>query len=304
MTCPICSPPAPPGVRFGDIYSQSVQFVDSTTLIVITPAHLPGTVDVGLMQFDGDATLPATFTFQGDFADSFESVLFPIYSPAIRGAFGSTFTTTARVSNKSATDPLQILGVDTSCFLTTPTIDPLLEIPAGSTSAPLLPTDCSTWPARFLYVARATAGNAAFNLRVSDISRDAQSFGTEIPVVRSAQMHNQRIVLLGVPIDARFRNTLRIYGAWNDDSIVKVTINGQEHAVRLTPGHDFFEPSYATFTDFPAPGEVSIGQPLRVTIDAPPLPLGVFPPVNGPTLWAFISVTNNDTQQITTITPN
>jgi hypothetical protein len=63
----------------------------------------------------------------------------------------------------------------------------------------------------------------------------------------------------------------------------------------LTGSSDPFEPAYASFADFP----VDAGT-VRVTITVDPIITLL--PVEVP-IWAFITVTNNDTQAITTITP-
>jgi hypothetical protein len=67
------------------------------------------------------------------------------------------------------------------------------------------------------------------------------------------------------------------------------------YSLDLAEGKSVFEPAFASFTNFPA----NIG-PVTVTIGIPVPP--ILPP-EPPRIWAFDSVTNNDTQLITTITP-
>jgi hypothetical protein len=139
---------------------------------------------------------------------------------------------------------------------------------------------------------------------VHDVTRDAQNFGTEIPIVRESDFRANRIVLVGVPTDARFRNTLRVYGDSPVDVLVTV---GNQAPVRLkmTGGitfpiinfPDFSVPAYVAFSNFPT----GIGT-VRVTIEAEPGFLQPLQPLESP-IWAFITVTNNDTQAISTITP-
>jgi hypothetical protein len=128
---------------------------------------------------------------------------------------------------------------------------------------------------------------------VYDQSRTTQSFGTEIPIVRERQFTNGSTVLtlLNVPTDARFRNTLRIYGTAAAQVVVRVsapTISPVDSPVTLNAGENVFKPAAATFSSFPT----GVGL-VTVTITVP---------VQAH-VWAFVSVTNNDTQQITTITP-
>jgi hypothetical protein len=97
----------------------------------------------------------------------------------------------------------------------------------------------------------------------------------------------------GVPTDPRFRNTLRLYSTRS--SSLRVTVDGQPPVdVQLAAGADMFDPAYATYTQFPVGAEE-----ISVTIEPTP---NLLPVVPAP-FWAFITVTNNDSQAITTITP-
>jgi hypothetical protein len=301
--CPICSPPVPPVVTFGLTPSSAVRLLDVQTLDVVVPVHLPGTVDVNVLQFDGTATAPNAFTFTGDVSDAFETILVPIFSPPVRGAFGSEFHTIVRAANKSDTF-VTIYGIDTSCMIIDPPQYPSGQYTLTGMQELQLPTDCSQWPARFLYVPKTMASSLTLNDRVLDVSRSTLSNGTEIPIVRSARFTSNRIVLLGIPIDGRFRSTLRVYGM--KPMTVDVSVGGQQpRGVELKAGADVFEPAYGTFSDFPIPVDPGSEGTTSVTIDPPPgPPIGVFPTPPGPPIWAFITVTNNQTQEITTITPD
>jgi hypothetical protein len=297
-TCNICSPPLPPAVFFGGVPATSVEIINPETLRVVTPPHPARTVDVTVDQFDGRVALAQAFTFTGELADGFEAFLVPIFSPPIQGAFGSEFRTVVRASNRSDALPLTFYGLDTACFLLSPVLGPNdARFIGNNRTEMIVDPACSTWPAVFLYVPTARAEDFAVNLRVRDVSRNAMSHGTEIPVVRESGFRN-RIVLLGAPIDEHFRNTLRIYSAARVPVTVLVAMGGEEHFVTLQPGENEFEPAYAVFTDFLRPGEV-VPSPdfVRITIDSLPSG-GVTHPI-----WAFVSVTNNVTQEITTITP-
>jgi hypothetical protein len=111
------------------------------------------------------------------------------------------------------------------------------------------------------------------------------------------------VSLLGVPINPRFRNTLRIYSLARGAVLINLAIGNEGRQIVLQPGADLFEPAFASFTDFPLPHELPAGtSTIRVVVDVPRGPGGV--PIPGTPIWAFITVTNNETQQITTITPN
>lgn len=130
-----------------------------------------------------------------------------------------------------------------------------------------------------------------------DVSRANLNFGTEIPLVRFRDMEELNIALLGVPTEPGFRNTLRIYGTTGMRIIV--TVQGRDPVIVALPQpENDFEPAYAVFTDFP----VGAGT-LWVRLEALPAASGPSPPIYFGNFWAFITVTNNETQAISTITP-
>jgi hypothetical protein len=283
--CIICSPPfAGPSVSFGTAPATEVKFIDATTVEAVAPAHLPGAVVVLVRNLDGSgsAILPDGFTYSGNATDAFDPVLFPIFMPPVHGAFGSEFHTTARVFNKGSLF-LLLYGLDTSCYLFDPphsAFDPQLIVP--NIDEQELLTGCSRSVGRVFWITK--GGDLAASLRVADVSRSATSHGTEIPVVRARDFSSSPIALLGVPSDPRFRITLRIYSLGPVHAPVVIENFGRP--IFLTQGHDIFEPWYAEVSDLPR----TMSRVLILPGDAP--------------IWAFITVTNNETQQITTITPN
>lgn len=295
--CIICSPPPVIDVYFGNVHAGSVIATDSSTLTIAAPALLPGTYDVIVSQGDGSATAKQAFSVPGD-TGPFETILLPIFTPPVHGAYGSLFVTDARAFATSE-QRVNVYGAFSICgsgIVPEPLpSDPLVITIAGGTEWHLA-TECSQSPGRLLYVPKEQAQGVTFNERVTDTTRTSSSLGTEIPVVRSSQMTNGRIVLLDVPIDGRYRNTLRIYAL--RPTVVLVTTVGQPIPIELKPGANIFEPAYAQFTDFPVPVDPGSAGTIQVTIEQPQ---GI---VAGPPMWAFITVTNNETQQITTITPD
>jgi hypothetical protein len=290
----------PYGVIFGDTSVPATR-VDATTLTATTPAHLPGEVNVTIFEYDIGLLTGLKFTFEGEPEDAFERLLLPVFTEPIAGAFGSEFRTelTMRLAGASSAT---IEGFYFHC--------PVLCIENGrrpvtlTTTQPDLPGNIAYAgaPGAFLYVPKGDAEHLAANLRVLDTSRSAENFGTEIPIVRERELTegwDDSITLLGIPSDPRFRNTLRIYSdsQFAVDAVVDIEGAGVSSSQRVTlrPGTNLFEPGYAQFSNFPT----GVG-PLRVTIRLITLPITMPPP---PRLWAFVSVTNNVTQHITTITP-
>jgi len=291
----IGSPPlggVPPSVTFGSTEAASVRFIDDQTLEVKTPPHLPTTVSITVLNHDGtgSAHLDRAFTFTGDPQSAFDPLLFPVFLPPVDGAFGSRFETTARVSNRTFAQKSTFYGVDTSCYLFTPTTGPY-DANVISQGTELL-TGCSRSIGRVFWVRRSGSPLAA-NLRVRDTSRQASSHGVEVPVVRLSDFtnsENDRIVLMGVPADPRFRKMLRVYSLEAGNVFANLSFNGQSVGpIFLKPPASIFEPAYTELDDFPT--NLPAGSTMEVSLSSPHR------------IWAFISVTNNDTQEITVISP-
>lgn len=290
-------------VLFGRTPAPSVRVIDAGTIEVRTPPHLPTTVDVIVQQEDGRTTAAQAFTFSGEPREAFEPILVPVFSPPVRGAFGSEFHTVVLAFNGSFDRPVAIFGHDTSCLpgapATDPLVDPLLVPPRQTVQ---LSPACSTWPARVFYVRR---GDESVVLRVSarvfDVSRTDRSYGTSIPIIYSLypRSGSRVLTLLGVPVDRRFRNRLRIYSTARGMSPVSVRINDGWRQVWIQAGSTIFEPGYGEVGDFPPIDDLAVPNDGTIRVD-----VSVAGPVLGaPALWAFVTATNNETQEITTITP-
>jgi len=160
----------------------------------------------------------------------------------------------------------------------------------------------------FLNVTKALADRVFVQLRVHDLSRQAESFGTEIPVVRASEMKTTRGEILDIPTDPRFRLTFRLYAdkVERESELVVRFVNestSESREVRLSvlplPAEIPLDepiitpPLYREITDFQSYTELHDADRVRVEIE---------PQAAGVRYWAFVSVTNNDTQQFTTLT--
>ena len=295
-SCFFCTPPVPPTIYVGGILTR-VDILDEQTIQFVTPAHLPGSVRITVDQDDGVASLADAFTYTGAIDTAFERVLLPILAGPTIGANGSLFITSLRVANPSSTQGIDVFGLERYCplsgcipidlFGTPYHIQPGVSLDPGE-------FEYRGRPGAFLYLPK-SGPEPAMNLRVYDDSRGAFNFGTEIPVVHEREFTTTPIELLGVPLDPRFRHRLRIYATARTS--VMVSWSDIATQVMVEPGENEFYPAYAELGDLAA-GEGTID--VRVT------PSSITPPMPGlsaPGVWAFISVTNNDTQLITTITP-
>jgi hypothetical protein len=283
--------------------------VNPTTLTAVTPAHLPQTVTVTIVEGSNRFVAQQRFTFEGDADTAFVPLLLPVYTGPIRGAFGSEFHTSFRAELKG-NEQADIYGLTLFCHpvgggcLHQPDIPYTLTPAEPEISTDSINLNVTGRPGALLYVPKEHAGRLAMNLRAFDISRAAENFGTELPVVRGEKFTHgldQSITLVGIPSDPRFRNTLRIYSRGEFDYPLSVEIDSDTgfHAIHMVypeGGGTLFTPGYAQFSNFP----VNQGT-LHVTIrlSLPPIS-ALLPPAD---LWALVSVTNNETQHITTITP-
>ena len=158
----------------------------------------------------------------------------------------------------------------------------------------------------FLIVPRQAAPRLSFHAGVRDTSRSATEWSTEIPVVREAQFSSDGVDLLDIPANPRFRTMLRIYTPRNPvsgyEAFVHVIVYSLETGSTLRELYPSLgnptdctdevlcaeRPSHAAIADLAAglSGE-RVG--VRVQGNVP--------------LWAFATITNNDTQRVTVVSP-
>jgi hypothetical protein len=161
----------------------------------------------------------------------------------------------------------------------------------------------------FLYVDDPT--DIFFQLRTRDKSRNASSAGTAIPVIGSAN-GKKRQQLLNVPVDNRFRYTLRVYTfdsvRGNDlpavpqnrmrvydlatDTLLvdqPLIFNGFEFE---SPCSGFAYPFPNSSSDLFAAQPQLSGKTVRIEIES-----------NFYYFWAMLTITNNDTNEVTVVVP-
>lgn len=227
----------------------------------------------------------------------YESLLVPVSLVGrVPGAFGSLWETELCVA---------AVGGDvrfaTPHVFNTPTV-----IPANTTRC-TQGSSLPGWPSgEFLLLDASTSANAVLNLRIRDVSRDAQSWGTELPIVRSSDLHIGTLFLTNVPLDDRFRTALRVYLSGDDDASFTIRIfdlSGRLIVQRTEVakrGLDFG----AGYAYFASSVEItSLAAAFPELPNATRVLISVTPEDASRYFWAFVSVANNETQQITTITP-
>lgn len=257
----------------------------------------------------------AARVLSGQTAEEYERVLVPVYSaiPA-PGAFGSLWSTELWLRNNGQT-PVDVRHYDYGCILAT--CAPTPPTPPNVTFRPRIGESPPGLRGKLMFVERRRATDVAFGLRVRDLSRQAQTAGTEIPVVREEKFTSGIIALPDVPVSGNFRHVVRIYGLDptragsvllrvyginpaaripQDPAIVPDRLLGQTVVHLQVAGPAYF-PNHPSFAEI---GNLnSIASPAgdeRVLVLVEPLTEGL-------RIWAFASVVHNETQHLTVISP-
>ncbi len=237
---------------------------------------------------------------QSIYPADYERFLLPILIEPTSGAHGSVWQSSFLLFNGSDV-PLDFYPGD--CTLP---VCPSVPIPSWEVYPPptvyAAPGESS---GRLFYVRRDSAADVSFALRVKDIQAQARAEGTEVPVVRESDLKTGKTQLLDVPVDGNSRATLRMYEPdASGTGVVRVAVYSQDDATLLAHA-DFVlavgavadppvEPGYARITDLAATFPELAGHD-RVRVQLEPLSPGL-------RYWAFVTVANNETQFVTTIT--
>jgi hypothetical protein len=280
------------------------------------PVMPDGTVvDVRVVvEGQGEATLARAFAFT-ELAGSVENYvqyLVPITGETVPGANGSLWKGELTLFNGSM-HRAAILGPFDGSMDLAPPVPVHVGVDAGATLKPALLPSGSTAGA-FIYVPRPLDPGVRKSLRIRDLSRNANSWGTEVPIVAQDEFASS-VTLIDVPTDRLYRATLRVYHRTPFNGLpVRVRVFVPE---RAEPVARFDLRSHAPFPFdandpflfYPAYSQVDLlteavraaGPVIRVEVDTGAGGGGLTPPP--PLLWAFVSVTNNDTQQVTVMRP-
>lgn len=254
-------------------------------LVATAPPHAPGVVDVTVNSTGIVTSKAALIYYDPAAADPavFEPILFPV-SFAGPGALGSQWLTESLLYASGSPaffrDPLPCAGCS--------------NVPGSGTRQ--LVNNGNPW-GHVLYALRGTTGSLSFASRIRDTSRQSQTAGTEVPVVREGDFRNQ-LRFLNIPVDARYRVTLRLWSLSDGGQFIGTVDSTPAQAQALTlsriPGTSmsFGSMDVTSLLTKAAnnPTNLAVTSPLNV-----PLP---------PAIWGMLSITNNDTQQVTIVSPH
>lgn len=290
-----------PVVKFGATAAKIVSIDGDTAVTVEAPPHTAGLVDVTYFSVIGETTVAERAYRYGSSEDpTFKRILIPlsIKEPGTPGAYGSVWVTHLLAFNASSSDK-RLASDPGAC---SPCSD---ELPAHSVTE----VDVANAGAgRFIYAETTEGAEWTFSLRAQDTSRQALTWGTELPLVNAdVPLTGRSSILIGVPLDERFRQTIRIYelDARPADVLVRVFDAANrtllaDRTVRLAPG---------SFGASGLPGTPGYAQLNSLRTEVPELAhstekfvnLIITPLDRANRIWAFASITNNETQHVTII---
>jgi hypothetical protein len=243
----------------------------------------------------------------------FEKVLFPTVIPStahVGGALDSQWVTDIAVLNRADVEvPIAgayiCFGCRTAHGLRPGVTYDLVPVPPPGNLG-----------GTFLFIDSRYVDQVHFGLRVRDISRGADNFGSEVPIVREKEFRADGVSLLSVPKQPNARVTLRVYGFDPNvagDVIVRVYQQRPGLLVNLIsdmPSDSLIAERTYPVAYIPADQAEAANFPRYAQISDLPLPttgfarIDVVPVTPGMRIWAFATVTNNDTQQVTVISPH
>ena len=314
--CPVPPPggtgpgTCPAEVWFGDVRAV-VRSVTPTTIRLFVPQQDARTVDVRVrVDGAGEVVAPNAFTFAADAVPGYENytpMMLPLIPDQTLGANGSIWATELLIWNSSS-HVLMPVNLCEPILMTVP-CQPY-AIQPGETRNDFLVGRYGGGEGMFLYIPKPLTGAAGVSLRVRDVSVDARSWGAAIPVVGFDEF-KPGLALIDIPTDARYRVTLRVYSQAQAPQSVRVTVLSERNEVldenvillngivTVVPVEFPLEPAYAQLN--PVSAAVRAAAP-RVRIELDNMGANVSPPP--PPIWAFVSITHNETQQVTIVAPN
>ncbi|HEV7768749.1 MAG TPA: IPT/TIG domain-containing protein [Thermoanaerobaculia bacterium] len=304
-----CLLPCPTTIFFGNVQG-SLKAGSRTLLRALTPpAQAASTVDVTItVAGHAPIVLPNAFTYTTDPQANYEAVMLPLYFDGVLpGAHGSEWTTSLWALN-NGTDDVRIApwtcAAGSVCAAAYPWTYSLGAKKSLRELSPLAANDGN--PSRMLYLSQAGADEVSFSLRFADRSRGLIDAGIDLPVIREREALHGNAHLFSVPLNGSFRVMLRLYEMREASARFRVTIYPQSELDEL-PIH--IEEIATTVADGAFPEKAGYAQldvtallrlektwPATVRIEITPL-------TEGSRFWSFASVTSNDTQIVTLVTP-
>ena len=238
--------------------------------------------------------------------DLLERLLLPVVSEPMPGANGSVWETDVWIMRH---DPAVFVGpiVNRACL--PPCGPPPAPIPTGDAVRPSLYRTRAGEPhGILLFVTRAKADAISLSVRVADATLRSASAGVSIPVVAERDLRAV-VHLLNIDPRGQARVRVRIYEPFAELPVsvsmrvfrteAQDSLIYEADAVLLVPESERLPGWHLPVR--PASAELSLPDDV-VSLDAP-LRIEVTPLAEGARLWAFATITNNTTNEVTLVVP-
>jgi hypothetical protein len=161
----------------------------------------------------------------------------------------------------------------------------------------------------FIYAPENVAAQQRFTARITEVSRPGGNWGTALPVVHENDFSSDSLHLFKIATSDRFRVSLRIYGRSTTTSLARVSLTDSitraviteltvpvvhQHRGAWVEPHLIRTPAHAQIADLAAllPAMRTGMIDVTVTSEDRQVPL-----------WAMVTVTHNETQHVTVVTP-
>ena len=296
-----------------EIHGQVIE-VSPAHIEVLAPAQPHRTVADVLVRVRGKGEIAVSHGFRWDngavsyYRPDYIQYLVPVIGTNLKGANGSIWSSEWSVRNGG---PVPFGMIFDRCPQVVAPCENSLIVDPG-VSRPFIASRGDGTDGAFVYLPKAVSQTTGMSLRARDVSANAPNFGAEVPIVRTTDFLSP-LHLVDIPTDPRYRATMRIYGPGEYPHRVSVSLFADDgtriedywvdlQGIVTTVEDSFpFHPAYAQI-DLLSPAVRAAGGRVHVTIYSalwdslvsPPPPIGVY---------AFVSVTNNETRQVTTVTP-
>jgi hypothetical protein len=296
--CPGAS--CPNYVKFGDTFARIV-LNTPFEIVAIAPPHGPGAVDVtvGIPGVSSPDVIANAYRYET--MNDIERILIPIARSG-PGPNTARFETQISITNVGEED----IGIGGAAA--TPSLAPLTPGPIVHPHTTRMFTDALRdipgHAGAFINVLAVQARDVITKVRVHDTSRDAAAFGVEIPTVSDLDFA-KTIRLTGIPTDARFRSTLRVY-AYDATNFGPVTVRVRDDAdgtLLATVPVALDRGELGREADIPASAQISLDPIIEPLRNHSRIRLDIADSDTIRPIWAFVSITNNQTQEITLVTP-
>lgn len=240
-----------------------------------------------------------------------EMVLIPLdYGDFIPGAFGSVWEPDLWVSVDGEREIIPSICFASVCGPVAGSLKPsqpwLNPFRGSDSSIPGVVWFLHEEDARFVH----------FDLRLRETSQGTVRQGIHIPIVREAELYTRPLELLNVPVDTGKRTSLRIYNpdAAGDDAhrdrtpaLIRLEILTNVHQVdSVTLVDQTLELPVPDVDPRREPGVVqflSLREHFPALIGSESVRIRISPLEEGLRIWAMASVTDNETQYVSLITP-